>query len=156
MPIEIQKYEDEPISATCYLSKTDDNELLKDLNDISLIHGRFFGGYVLDTPVFRMKTQQNPFYVHRTKMPKTESPEIDVKTLRKIIENFTKALIILHTGKNDETQVYFLPAAVKAKDETKDPYTRMDCFLPDLNINVPEWFDKKRDLELSDIISSSA
>ena len=141
------------IKAITYnFSKTNDDTFLKGLDFASKMHGRYIRGCVFDIPAWRMIAQQNPFYVRRTIIPKTESQEIDVKTLRKIIENYTEALIILNTGKNDETQVYFLPAVAKKEDGTIDPYIRRDSFLPDPKMSDEPEEEWSQDIKLSDII----
>ena len=151
-----EKYQNEIIAITYDFSETNDSELLEELDLASKIHGRYFiQGSVATIPILRMQTEQRPFYVQKTTMPKTESQEIDIEKLRKIIENHTDALIITYRDKNNEAHTYFLPAVVKKEDGTIDPYVRRDSFLPDLKmLNKPEGFSEKEYLELSDIITT--
>jgi len=146
--------DDEQILATYYLSKTDDENLLKELYLATKIHGRNYGGIIMRIPVFRMMSHQFPWHVKEIKMPTYADGGINYRDLRYIIENHPEPLIIYYTNKKTEELFdFFLPKISKQEEGKKDPYIREEYFQIQKairDIDEPEWWDE-RTLELSNL-----
>ena len=117
------------------LNLKDKEDLLSNLEMISLIHSRFSGA-VFPSPTFRMTYGQYPYEAKIITLYTDSEGKINYLELRKTIENNLCASVIIYrdTKKGNLIKTYFLPEAIENNPSRRksicdtDIDKRLECF----------------------------
>lgn len=118
------------------LSKTNDKYLFAELFESTIsLNGAVAVRALFSYKQFSYEKENDPWARKILAMPREESGKINFDKLRKIIETNLGPIILKEKSKNPKYSYnYFLPKAIKQKNETIDPYIRGNYE----NIELPE------------------